>query len=345
MKKDSKTQPSLAARAAKLNRQRFRKAFPKTLLILEGRSETLRNGDVDYYFRQHSDFLHLSSCDLPDSFVLVGPGMDILCIPRVDDHHRVWLGETETKTSAKTNFHFSRCIYCDEIPEVLPTLLSKVDKVICPPKSKKELKEAAPKLTIESWKANEHLKELRVIKTPLEIELMQKAATASSKAHSLVMEKVKPGMFEWEAKDLFDTGLKQNGVRRNAFPTIAGGGTNGSVLHYTKEDTKFKKGDLLLLDAGGEYHGYAADITRTYPVSGKFSKRQKDLYELVLKSQLDTIEMIQPKVWMSDLQENVYKVLTEGLLKLGFFKGDLETLIDQKCLSLFYPHGCSHQLG
>lgn len=345
MSYEQKKHDQLAAKAAHLNRQRFRKLFPETTLILAGRKAILRNGDVEYSFRQFSDFLHLSACDLPDSLVIVGPGIDLLCIPETDEHHLVWLGEAETKKSAKEKFGFRRCIYLEELEKEWPKIIEKSQQILCSEELKKDLLAVNKRLKLQTFIPDKTLAQLRVIKNEAEISLMQIAANAASEAHIEVMLSVEPSMFEWEVKDLFDTTLKRYGVREHSFPTIAGSGINGAVLHYTREQTKMKRGDMLLLDAGGEFKGYASDITRTYPITGKFTKRQKQLYELVLKAQMESIDMIEPDVWMSDLQENVIRILTEGMLKLGFLKGDLKDLISNKCISLFYPHGCSHQLG
>lgn len=342
---EQKKADQLAAKAAQINRQRFRKRFPQTTLILAGRKATSRNGDVEYNFRQTSDFIHLSACDLPDCILIIGPGIDLLCIPETDEHHLVWLGEAETKQSAKLKFGFKRCIYLEEIQKEWPKIIQKSEQFLCSEELKDDLLAINKRLKVEIFQADKDLEHLRVIKNDSEIALMQKAADAASAAHLEVMISVQPSMFEWEVKDLFDTTLKENGVREHSFPTIAGTGRNGAVLHYTREQTKLRRGELLLLDAGGEHKGYASDITRTYPVNGKFTIRQKQLYELVLKAQEESIQMIEPGVWMSDLQENVIRILTEGMLKYGFLKGDLKDLISKKCISLFYPHGCSHQLG
>ena len=174
---------------------------------------------------------------------------------------------------------------------------------------------------------------------------MQAAGDASSAAHLKVMSEAKAGMVEWQLQDLFYGEIRRWGLRDLSFPTISASGAGGAVLHYTRDDGVLADGQLLLLDAGGEWLGYAADITRTWPVSGRFSELQKELYGLVLLAQAEATALAKPGVWISDLQSKVIEVLVKGLREFGLFNGRSEELIEKEAVKLVYPHGCSHQLG
>ena len=174
---------------------------------------------------------------------------------------------------------------------------------------------------------------------------MRTAAQISARAHCRAMQVCKPGMMEYqiEAELLHESIM--GGAREQAYPSIVGGGENGCILHYTENESVLKDGDLLLIDAGAEYECYAADITRTFPVNGVFSKPQRQLYELVLQAQYAAIKQVKPGKHWNDPHQAVVKVITEGLVELGLLKGNVKTLIKNESYRKFFMHRTGHWLG
>ena len=179
---------------------------------------------------------------------------------------------------------------------------------------------------------NQFLHEMRLYKSRHEIKLMRKAAKISALAHQRAMKSCYPGMMEYQVESEINHEFMQAGARNAAYPSIVGGGANACVLHYTENADELQDGDLLLIDAGAEYEGYASDITRTFPVNGRFSKEQKIIYEIVLEAQLAAIDKVQPGNHWNEPHEAATKVLTQGLIKNGILKGRLQSLMKESCL-------------
>ncbi len=189
------------------------------------------------------------------------------------------------------------------------------------------------------------LGEMRLRKEPEEIEMLARAAEITAQAHLMAMKETRPGMFEYEVAAIFDGAVRQHGCQRVGYESIAAGGANATCLHYTRNNKKLLEGELLLIDAGGEYEFYTADITRTYPVGKSWSREQGKIYDLVLKAQAEVLKSVRPGSSMEQLQEKTCEVLTEGLLSLGLLKGDAGQIIQTKKYERFYPHRLGHYLG
>jgi Xaa-Pro aminopeptidase len=187
--------------------------------------------------------------------------------------------------------------------------------------------------------------EMRLIKSPSEIALMRKAAEISARAHIRAMQFCKPGMNEYQLEAEVHYEFQRHGARFPAYTSIVGSGANACILHYITNNQPIKNGDLVLIDAGAEYHYYAADITRTFPANGRFSAEQRAIYELVLKSQLAGIKAVRPGVAWPTVQTVIVKILTQGLLDLGILKGRLNDLIEKEAYFPFYMHKSGHWLG
>jgi len=190
-----------------------------------------------------------------------------------------------------------------------------------------------------------HLHDMRLFKSAAEIKLMRRAASISAGAHVRAMQTVKPGMMEYQLEAEYIHEFMRHGSRSPAYPSIVGGGANGCILHYIENSQKLKDGDLVLVDAGCEYHSYASDITRTFPVNGRFSREQQALYEVVLASQYDAIEAVKPGNHWNAFHEAALKVLTQGLVDLGLLKGELNELIETEAYRPFFMHRTGHWLG
>lgn len=336
---------SLHIEAATENRRRFRKRLKKEIVVLEGNSLCTRNDDVDFSFRQESHFLYLSAFNEPDAKIILTADEEYLFIPEVTETHLVWIGEAETTQSAKRKYKFKHVFYLEEYPKVLKKLASKKRKCLAAKKNHSSLRKKYPKFILEDETYEAMLTDARAIKSKKEVEIMAQSGRYSSKAHVELMQKIKPGMYEYQAQNIFEGCLRYFGVSDFAYPSIVAAGKNASVLHYIKNKDKINKGQFLLIDAGGEYLGYASDITRTYPVSGVFTKDQKRVYEIVLRAQKECIKMIKSGIWMTDLQKKSIEMITDGLIRLGILRGELSELIEAKAYFPFYPHGVSHMLG
>lgn len=186
---------------------------------------------------------------------------------------------------------------------------------------------------------------MRLIKSPEELALMQKAADISVKAHIAGMSAIKPGQYEYQLAALYEFVFAKEGAAAPAYTSIVGGGKNACVLHYISNRDRFESGDLVLVDAAAEYEGYAADITRTFPVNGKFSGPQRDLYNLVLSAQEKAISEMKPGFDFKRMQKTVVETLTQGLLDLRILKGTLEENIEKKTYRAYYMHSAGHWLG
>ena len=292
------------------------------IVHLQGGKPVPRNFDVDYAFRQNSDFLYVTGVEEPGCHLVLDGSREILLVPRVDAHHRVWEGHVPGPAEAKRLFGVDRVMYADEL--------------------KKALRGRRP---VAAAMLREALDELRALKTEAELGLMRRANEVSGAAHLAVMKAVKPGMREYEVQAIFDAACLKTGLKHLAYPSIVAAGVNSAVLHYRKNEALLRSGDILLIDAGAEHRGYAADITRTFPINGRFTRRQRDIYEIVLEAQKSCIARARPGVISADLHVHSMRVIAEGLRSLGLLRGETDGLVESGAVRLFYPHGLTHMLG
>lgn len=305
-----------------LRRALSRRLAGKGVVHLEGGKPVTRNYDVDYPFRQNSDFLYLTGVEEPNCHLVLDGNKETLLVPRIDAHHRVWEGSVPGPAEARLIFGVDRVVYSDELKKVL-----RGRKVVARP----ALRDA--------------LDELRAVKTEGELALMRRANAVSGDAHRVVMRKTRPGMREYQIQALFDAECVTAGLKHLAYPSIVAAGVNGAVLHYRRNDAELQDGQMLLIDAGAEYKGFAADITRTFPVNGRFTQRQRDVYQIVLETQKSCIAAARPGVVSADLHVRSMRSIAEGLKSLGLLKGETDGLVEGGAVRLFYPHGLTHMLG
>ncbi|HET7113323.1 MAG TPA: M24 family metallopeptidase, partial [Pyrinomonadaceae bacterium] len=187
--------------------------------------------------------------------------------------------------------------------------------------------------------------EMRVLKSPEELEIMQTAADIAAEAHVEAMKAARPGMQEYQIEALIERIFRERGAAGPAYTSIVGGGANATVLHYITNDAQLHDGDLLLIDAGAEYKGYASDITRTFPINGRYTKPQREIYDLVLKAQMSCVDMVRPGVTHDQLKQHSIEMLTEGMVELGLLQGKPGELIKEKKHEQFYMHGLGHMIG
>ena len=358
---------SKTAKALERRRREVARAIgADAVLIVPAAREVTRNRDVHYPFRQNSDFTWLTGFPEPDAVAVIAPkhkdGEFVLFCRPHDPEREVWDGRRFGTEGAVAQFGADAAHPLAELDEKLPELLADRKRIHYPfgvddgfdrkvmgwlravrAKARKGI--SAPTELISS---DGVLHERRLIKGAGELVTMRRAARISAAAHRQLMQTCRPGMSEQALEATFLAACAEQGARFQAYPPIVGGGANACVLHYVENAADLADGDLVLVDAGCELDGYASDITRTFPVNGRFSAPQRKLYELVLKAQLAAIGAVKPgKRW--DAPHNAaLKVLTRGLVDLGFIDGkpeDLPQLIRDEKYKPFYMHRTGHWLG
>jgi Xaa-Pro aminopeptidase len=321
-----------------------------------------RNRDVEYPFRPDSDFLYLTGFPEPEAVAVLVPGRRhgeylLFCRDR-DPHMEIWHGRRAGPDGAVERFGADDAFPIADIDDILPGLLEGRDRVFytvgAVPEFDKRLFEWVNRIRSgsraghrapEEFVSLEHLlHDMRLYKSRAEVKAMRHAANVAAEAHQYAMEVCEPGLMEYQIESVFLQTFKEAGGEP-AYPSIVGGGANGCILHYTENSEELKDGDLLLIDAGMENEGYASDITRTFPVNGKFSQAQRAIYELVLEAQYAAIEAVVPGNHWNDPHEAAVKVLTRGLVKLGLLKGRVPRLIKDQAYRQFYMHRTGHWLG
>ncbi|OGR90284.1 MAG: hypothetical protein A3J74_08760 [Elusimicrobia bacterium RIFCSPHIGHO2_02_FULL_57_9] len=327
-------------------RKALGKRLPDGLILLRGGRHIPRNGDVDFVFRQTSDFLYLTGVEEADCFLLIDPRRDrhTLFIPRIDNYHRVWLGHVPGPREAKTLYGFSQVLYSDQLESTVKKARRGYRKTYADEKVCGKWREV-PRLPNRRAQLRDALDELRACKTEDEIELMRRANAISGRAHRKVMSSARHGQFEYQVQAVFESESLTAGLKQLAYPSIVAAGANGAVLHYHRNNARLNDGDMLLIDAGAECGGYAADITRTFPVNGKFTNRQRDIYSIVLRTQKTCIERARPGVVSAQLHVLSMTLIAEGLKSLGLLRGEVSGLVEGGAVRLFYPHGLTHMLG
>lgn len=334
-----------------------------SIAIVPTAVETVRNRDVEHPFRQDSDFYYLSGFAEANACLVLIPGREegeyILFCEDKDPDMEIWTGRRAGPEGAAKDFFVDEAYPIEAIDSVLPTLIegkariytemganSQFDTQLTHWVNQVKAMVRKGAQVPHEYSALDHLlHEMRLIKSSAEIEMMQKAADISAAAHCRAMKAAKPGCFEYQLEAELLHEFTREGSRWPAYPSIVGGGENACILHYTNNDMPIADGGLILIDAGCELDYYAADITRTFPVNGKFSPEQKALYELVLKAQLAAIEQVKPGNSWNAAHEVAVEVLVTGLLELGLLTGDIEQLIEDESYKVFYMHRTGHWLG
>ena len=335
---------------------------PGSIAILPAAGEAVRNRDVLYPYRQDSDFYYLSGFAEPESVLVLAPGgargeCVLFCRER-DPAKAIWDGERAGQDGAINDYGADDAFSIDDIDELLPAMIEGCGKVYCTlgenPAFDAQLlgwierlrqRARAGVRAPSEFVALEHLlHEMRLFKSRAEIGVMRKAASIAAQAHTHAMRICKPGMTEYQLEaDLLYTFHRHRAVA--AYGSIVGGGANGCVLHYVDNAQPLRDGDLVLIDAGAEYAYYASDITRTFPVNGRFSQPQRAVYDCVLAAQQAAIDAARPGCTWNDPHTAAVRVLTQGMIDLGLLSGTVEHCIDNGAYRRFYMHRTGHWLG
>jgi Xaa-Pro aminopeptidase len=333
------------------------------IALISSASMHTRNRDVSYPFRQDSDFYYLTGFNEPDAMAVFIPGREqgeyILFCREYDEKKALWEGAHAGLSGATGDYGADDAFPIDDLDDILPGMLENKSRVYYPMGRNSDLDHSlldwinhiksharsgivAPG---ELFSLDRIVHDMRLFKSPEELKLMRRAAEVSANAHIKLMQACKSGRYEYQIEADFIHYCMQHGLRYTAYPSIVAAGKNACVLHYTDNTDKLKNGDLLLIDAGAECDHYAADITRTFPISGRFSEPQKLLYQLVLDAQTAALEQVKPgQDWLAP-HEAAVEVLTRGLIDLGLLKGKLKKLIKDEKYKAFYMHRTGHWLG
>ena len=333
------------------------------IAILPAAPVRLRNRDAEYPYRADSDFYYLTGFPEPEAVAVFIPGRKqgeyILFCRERDLQQETWHGR-RAGTEGATALHGADDAFpISDINEILPGLLEKCERVyytmgLYPDFDQRVMewvnqirnKSRAGTHAPHEFVALDHvLHEMRLFKSRAEIEAMRRAAQISAAGHRRAMQACRPGMMEYQIEAELRYEFTRSGSAAPAYNPIVGGGANGCILHYTENNESLNDGDLLLVDAGAEFDCYAGDITRTYPVNGRFTPVQCALYEVVLAAQLAALDKVRPGNHWNDPHAAAVRVLTQGLIKLGLLKGRLSTLIKDEAYRRFYMHRTGHWLG
>ena len=325
--------------------------------------ERLRNRDVYYHHRADSDFYYLSGFEEPDAVAVFVPhraqGEYLLFCRERDPEAETWHGRRAGLDGACEEYGADDAFPISDLDDILPGLLENKERIyytmgrygdfdqrlvgwITRVNDKGRAGVHAPDQFVSLGHV---LHESRLIKSAREIKAMRRAGAISAEAHCRAMSICRPGLYEYQIEAELVHTFMHRGARSPAYPSIVGGGRNGCILHYIENQDQLNDGDLLLIDAGAEYDYYASDITRTFPVNGRFSKEQAAVYEVVLAAQLAAIEQVQPGNPWNKPHDAAIETLTRGLQDLGILKGRISKLLRDEAYRPYYMHKTGHWLG
>ncbi len=333
------------------------------IAVIPAAHEQTRSYDTEFKFHQDPDFYYLTGFPEPDAIAVIDPAARkspfTLFVRPSDPMMETWYGRRQGVEGAKKNYGADKALSIEKFESELPKLLNgkeklyyrfgldnRLDQVILNYLSGqrfRRLKTAYPPHTIID--PTLIIGEMRLHKTPDEVALMQKAADIAAEAHVVAMRQCKPGMNEAQIEAIIEHHFRMSGATGASYNSIIGGGVNATILHYVENNAPLKDGDLLLVDAGCEYQGYASDITRTFPVNGRFTKAQREVYDVVLEVQLECLAATRKGVTVKDRQDLSIELLTEGMKKLGLLKGKTKDLIKKGAYMKYYMHGVGHYIG
>ncbi|MCH9299721.1 Xaa-Pro aminopeptidase [Pantoea allii] len=340
------------------------KMVPGSAALIFAAPEVTRSNDSEYPFRQNSDFWYFTGFNEPQA---------LLVLIKSDENHNhsvlfnrvrdltaeIWFGRRLGQDAAPAKLGVDRALPWNDIGEQLHLLLNGLDEVYHAQgqyaEADKLVFSALDKLrqgfrqnlsapaSLTDWRPWVH--EMRLFKSPEEIALLRRAGEISALAHTRAMQACRPGLFEYHLEGEIHHEFNRHGARFPSYNTIVGAGENGCILHYTENECEMQDGDLVLIDAGCELQGYAGDITRTFPVNGKFSPPQRAIYNIVLKSLETALARFRPGVSIREVNDDVVRIMVTGLVELGVMQGEVDALIAEDAHRKFFMHGLGHWLG
>ena len=324
--------------------------------------DSLRNGDVEHPFRQPSSFYYLTGFDEPDAVAVLRPGHDepfVLFVRPYDPAMAVWVGARLGVDGAVEELGADAAYPIEELERRLPQLLAGAGTVYYSLGSDERLERLVSRIAAQRRAAAQGgarpleaimdpaplVAAQRLIKSREEVAALQRAIDITGAGIEAAMRATRPGMHEYEVQAILEAEYRRLGSPRDGFPSIVAAGANACTLHYTANRAEMARNELLLVDTGAEVDFYGADVTRTYPVDGRFRAAARDVYALVLEAQEQATALIAPGVRFHDVHDKAAEVLTEGLVDLGVLSGDVAALIKERAFGPFFMHGTSHWLG
>ena len=331
--------------------------------VVRSLPERLRNGDVYHVYRQHSDVVYLTGFLEPDTTLVLRPGAEtervVMFVRPRDPEMENWDGRRAGVEGARERYGADAAYPSAELPTRLSDLLANTEELhfglgldpemdlmigaaLVKLRKTERRGKRPPRVVVDPRTA---LHELRLHKRPEELAALRKASAISSEAHVLAMRLGRPGVFEHEIEALVNYTFRKHGGTGPGYSTIVGAGENATILHYIENRSAIAPGDLVLVDAGCEYDHYTADVTRTWPASGRFTPPQRTVYEAVLAIQKAAIAMVRPGTTIDDIHKHCVKQLTEVMLELGLLTGSVDERVADQGYRKYYMHGTSHWLG
>ncbi|HVG21159.1 MAG TPA: aminopeptidase P N-terminal domain-containing protein [Blastocatellia bacterium] len=350
------------ARQVRQRREEFMKRIGGGVAIFPSAPAAIRNNDVEHEYRQDTDFYYLTGFEEPNAVAVLAPDNEgqrfVLFVQPKDREREVWTGWRAGEEGAVRDYGADAAFTIDKLDEELPRLVGKAEKIYYrfgdPPfdervaafmrKARRERQRngAGPTSIIDPA---EMLHEMRLIKTGEDLQLLRRAVDISCEGHMAAIRSIRPAMYEYEIEAVLRYVFRKNGSPRMGYAPIVASGPNATVLHYTANNRRIEDGDLLLIDAGTEFGYYTGDITRTYPAGGSFTEDQAAVYQAVLDAHAAAIEAVRPGATFIEPHDRAVRVLTEGMVRLGLLKGDVDKLIEDGEYKKFYMHRTSHWLG
>ena len=336
---------------------------PGATAILPSAPVAIRSGDVEFIYRQDSDFYYLTGFTEPESVALLSPGHPdgeyVLFVRPRDKDRETWTGRRAGIEGAIVDYGADKSYVIDDLEKILPRYLEKSERVHYPLGLNEKMDERVLKLVrwAQSMRPRigvgpssiidprDIIHEARIRKEPAELDAMRCAMKISAEAHRRAMMKARGGMKEWQIEAEVDYTFRSKGATGPSYPSIIASGPNAATLHYISNDREMRTGELLLIDAGAEYDFYAADITRTSPIGARFTQLQRNLYEVVLGAQLKAIDSIKPGVHFDEPHDIALRLLIDGMRDLGILHGSAAEILEKGTYRRYYMHRTSHWLG
>ena len=330
--------------------------------IFVSAGESSRNGDVDHPFRQNSTFYYLTGFEEPEAVAVLRPGHAepfVLFVRPYDAARAVWVGPRAGVEGAVRDFGAALAYPIEELAQRLPGLLSTASTLYFPFGSDAQVEALVSRLLADRRAAAQRglrpieavrdplplVDALRVVKSAAEVRALQRAIDITGAGLVAAMRGTRPGMHEYEAEAILEGEYRRLGSPRNGFPTIAATGAHSCTLHYTQNRAEIMDGDLLLLDTGAEWDYYGADVTRTFPANGRFTRAQRDVYDIVHAAQAAGIARVRPGAEFHSVHNAALRVLVEGLIDLRILRGSVASNIERETYRPYFMHGTSHWLG
>lgn len=355
-------QPGYDMNVFRERRQTLAKNAKGAAVVIASHPEMIRNNDVHHSFRQDSNMFYLTGFEEPDSVLVFRPGQTpetVLFVRPKDLERETWDGFRYGPEGAEREYKVDKAYLIDDFDKVIVDLLKPVDRVYYKWNTSREFDDKMLNVVdrvrssmgrtgrghLPVYDSGELVGEMRLIKSPYEIATMRKACEISAKGHVEAMKFVRPGVNERQVHGVLVGSFLMQGATREGYGTIVASGAAATTLHYVFNDQPCKDGDLLLIDAGAEYQYYTGDITRTFPVNGKFTAPQKKVYQAVLDIQKQLVASIKPGILFKSMQERTIEALTDAMIELGLLKGARQHLIETNAFKKYYMHGVGHWLG